>query len=83
MYFLHIHINKNIIMNKPMTCKELAEILMKTPDKPVMIAKANIEGDLIGVCLESYKSYLDEKYIETVTLKDGTEAVVLDDDPWL
>lgn len=70
-------------MDKPMTCKELAEILLKTPDKPVMIAKANVEGDLDGVCLESYQAYLEKQYIKTVTLRDGTEVVVLDDDPWL
>jgi len=70
-------------MNKPMTCRELAEILMKTPDMPVMVAKAEVEGDLGSVCLESYKAYLDKRYVETVTLTDGTEAVVLDNDPWL
>lgn len=70
-------------MNKPMTCKELAEILMKTPDKPVMIAKAWCDGDLDGVWMESLQAYLNKQYIKTVTLKDGTEAVVLDDDPWL
>ena len=69
-------------MNKPMTCKELAEILLKTPDKPVMIAKATCDGDLDGVYTGSYREYLDKKYIETVTLSDGTEAIVLDDEPW-
>lgn len=65
-----------------MTCKELAEILLRTPDKPVMIAKATCEGDLDGVYTSSYREYLDKNYIETVTLSDGTEAVVLDDEPW-
>ena len=69
-------------MSKPMTCKELAEILLKTPDKPVMIAKATCDRDLDGLCLESHQEYLDKKYIETVTLSDATEAVVLDNDPW-
>lgn len=70
-------------MNKQMTCKELAEILLKTPDMPVMIAKAEIDGDLTGVSTDSYPVYLDKQYIKAVTLKDGTEAVVLDDDPWV
>ncbi len=65
-----------------MTCKELAEILLKTPDRPVMIAKAEVEGDLDGVWMESHLAYLNKQYIKTVTLKDGTEAIVLDDDPW-
>ena len=65
-----------------MTCKELAEILLKTPDRPVMIAKAEVEGDLDGVWMESHQTYLNKQYIKTVTLKDGTEAIVLDDDPW-
>ena len=66
-----------------MTCKELADILLKTPDKPIVIAKAEVEGDLDGVWMESHKAYLDKQYIKTVTLKDGTEAIVLDDDPWV
>lgn len=66
----------------PMTCKELAEILLKTPDKPVMIAKAWVDGDLDGVWTDSKKEYLDKQYIKTVTLSDGTEAVILDDDPY-
>lgn len=70
-------------MNKPMTCRELAEILLKTPDKSVMIAKANVEGDLDGICMESYNAHLDKRYVKEVTLYDGTEVVVLDDDPWL
>ena len=65
-----------------MTCKELADILLKTPDKPVVIAKAEVDGDLEGVWLDSHQEYLDKQYIKAVTLKDGTEAVVLDDDPW-
>ncbi len=69
-------------MNNPMTCKELAEILLRTPDKLVMIAKATCVGDLDGVYTGSYREYLDKKYIETVTLSDGTEAIVLDDEPW-
>ncbi len=69
-------------MNKPMTCKELAEILLKTPDKPVMIAKAEVDGDLDGVWTGSYRAYLEKQYIETVTLCDGTEVIVLDDEPW-
>ena len=69
-------------MNKLMTCKELAEILLKTPDKPVVIAKAWVDGDLDGVWMESIQNYLDKQYIKAVTLKDGTEAIVLDDDPW-
>ena len=69
-------------MSKSMTCKELAEILLKTPDKPVVIAKAWVDGDLDGVWMESIQNYLDKQYIKTVTLKDGTEAIVLDDDPW-
>ena len=70
-------------MNKLMTCKELAEILLKTPDKPVVIAKAWVDGDLDGVWMESIQNYLDKQYIKAVTLKDGTEAIVLDDDPWV
>ena len=70
-------------MSKSMTCKELAEILLKTPDKPVVIAKAWVDGDLDGVWMESIQNYLDKQYIKTVTLKDGTEAIVLDDDPWV
>ena len=66
-----------------MTCKELAEILLRTPDKPVMIAKAEVDGDLDGVWLEDHKEYLDKQYIKTITLKDGTEAIILDDDPWV
>lgn len=66
-----------------MTAKELAEILLKTPDKPVMIAKAEVDGDLDGVWTDSHPEYLDKQYIKVVTLKDGTEAVVLDDDPWV
>ena len=66
-----------------MTCKELADILLKTPDKPVVIAKAEVEGDLDGVWMESHQAYLDKQYIKGVTLKDGTEAIVLDDDPWV
>ena len=65
-----------------MTCKELAEILLKTPDKPVVIAKAWVDGDLDGVWMDSHQVYLDKQYIKTVKLKDGTEAIVLDDDPW-
>ena len=65
-----------------MTCKELADILLKTPDKPVVIAKAEVDGDLEGVWMDSHQEYLDKQYIKAVTLKDGTEAVVLDDDPW-
>lgn len=65
-----------------MTCKELADILLKTPDKPVAIAKAEVDGDLEGVWMDSHQEYLDAQYIKVVTLKDGTEAVVLDDDPW-
>ena len=48
-------------MDKPMTCKELAEILLKTPDKPVMIAKAWCDGDLDGVWTESVKSILTNR----------------------
>jgi hypothetical protein len=66
-----------------MTCKELADILLKTPDKPIVIAKAEVEGDLDGVWMESHQAYLDKQYIKAVTLKDGTEAIVLDDDPWV
>lgn len=66
-----------------MTCKELAEILLKTPNKQVMIAKAEVEGDLDGVWMEGHREYLDKQYIKTVTLKDGTEAIILDDDPWV
>ena len=66
-----------------MTCKELAEILVKTPDNPVMIAKAEVDGDLDGVWMESRQAHLDKQYIKVVTLKDGTEAVVLDDDPFV
>lgn len=75
---------KNItIMNKPMTCKELAEILLKTPDKPVMITKTICNGDLDGgVWTNNYKVYLNKQYVKTTTLKDGTEAIVLDDDLW-
>lgn len=69
-------------MEKPMTCKELAEILLRTPDKPIMIAKAEVDGDLDGVWLEEHREYLDKQYIKEVTLKDGTEAIILDDDPW-
>jgi len=69
-------------MVKLMTCKELAEILLRTPDKPVMISKAEVDGDLDGVRMESHRMYLDKQYIKVVTLKDDTEAVVLDDDPW-
>lgn len=69
-------------MNKQMTCKELAEILLKTPDKPVMIAKAVVDGDLDGVWTGSYRAYLKKQYIETVTLPDGTEVIVLDNEPW-
>ncbi len=65
-----------------MTCKELAEFLLKTPDKPVMIAKAEIDGDLDGVWTGSHREYLDKEFIETITLSDGTEAIVLDYDPW-
>lgn len=65
-----------------MTCKELADILLKTPNKPVVIAKAEVDGDLEGIWMDSHQEYLDEKYIKNVTLKDGTEAVILDDDPW-
>lgn len=65
-----------------MTCKELAEILLRTPDKPIMIAKAEVDGDLDGVWLEEHREYLDKQYIKEVTLKDGTEAIILDDDPW-
>lgn len=50
-------------MEKPMTCKELAEILLNTPDKPVMIAKAEVNGDLDGVWLEDHREYLDKQYI--------------------
>ena len=75
-------IMKTVDMDKPMTCKELAEILLKTPDKPVMVAKAKVDGDLDGVWTDSYQVYLDKQYIKTVKLKDGTEAIVLDDDPW-
>lgn len=70
-------------MDKPMTCKELVEILLRTPDKPVMIAKAEVDGDLDGIWLEDHKEYLDKQYIKTITLKDGTEAIILDDDPWV
>lgn len=70
-------------MDKPMTCKELAEILLKTPDKLVMIAKAEVEGDLDGIWMEDHQEYLDKQYIKTVTLKDGSEAIILDDDPWV
>ena len=70
-------------MDMPMTCKELAEILLRTPDKPVMIAKAEVEGNLEGVWMESHREYLEKKYIKNVTLKDGTEAIILDDDPWV
>jgi hypothetical protein len=69
-------------MDKPMTCKELAEILLRTPDKPVMIAKATVDGDLDGVWTDSHQEYLDKRYIKTVTLKNGTEAIILDDYPW-
>jgi len=69
-------------VNKPMTCKELAEILLKTPDELVMVAKAKVDGDLDGVWMDSHQVYLDKQYIKTVKLKDGTEAIVLDDDPW-
>ncbi len=65
-----------------MTCKELAEILLKTPDELVMVAKAKVDGDLDGVWMDSHQVYLDKQYIKTVKLKDGTEAIVLDDDPW-
>ena len=65
-----------------MTCKELAEILLKTPDVLVMVAKAKVDGDLDGVWMDSHQVYLDKQYIKTVKLKDGTEAIVLDDDPW-
>ena len=27
-------------------------------------------------------AYLEKQYIETVTLPDGTEVIVLDDEPW-
>ena len=64
-------------------CKELAEILLKTPDKPVMIAKAWCDGDLDGVWMESQQKYLDKECIKNVTLKDGTDAIILDDDPWV
>lgn len=74
---------ESVDMDRPMTCKDLAEILLRTPDKPVMIAKAEVEGDLEGVWMESHHEYLEKKYIKTVTLKDGTEAIVLDDDPWV
>lgn len=72
-------------MNKPMTCKELAEILLKTPNNPVMITKVDVavDGDVDGICTKSYQEYLDKQHIKTTTLKDGTEAVVLDDDPWM
>lgn len=70
-------------MDKPMTCKELAEILLKTPDKPVMISKAEVDGDLDGIWMEDHRVYLDKQYIKTVTLKDGTEAIILDDEPWI
>ena len=69
-------------MDKPMTCKELAEILLKTPDKPVMVAKVEITGDLDGIWTDTHQVYLDKQYIKTVKLKDGIEAIVLDDDPW-
>ena len=74
---------ETVDMDKPMTCKELAEILLKTPDKPVMIAKASCEGDLDGVWTESFQEYLDKQNIKSVTLKDGIDAIILDDDPWL
>jgi len=70
-------------MNRPMTCKELAEILLRTPDKPVMIAKTEVDGGLDGIWMDSHQVYLDKQYIKTITLKDGTESIVLDDDPWV
>lgn len=62
-----------------MTCKELSDILLKTPDKSVVIAKAEVVGDLYNVWIK----YLDKQYIKPVILKDGTEAIVLDDNPWV
>lgn len=43
---------------------------------------AEVDGDLDGVWTGSYRAYLEKQYIETVTLSDGTEVIVLDDEPW-